>query len=372
MVETSQVVIVGGGVAGCSVAYYLALTGVKATIVEREGIGTQASGFSAGGLNPLEGTHIPGPLAPLTMESFRMHRELWDRLGDESGIDFQGRIKELVKLAFAEEEISGLRDSLERFNGTKVDGFWARWLDGQEIQKLEPRISSDVIGGVSVYGNGALDSQRYTLALASAAEKRGVTIRMGSVHGFRNDGRRVNGVLLADGEISCEQVVLATGPWSRKLGQELEIALPVDPLKGEILRLKLPGESLPCDFNSAGGSLYAKPDGLVWCGTTEEWQGFDRKPSESARQTIIQASLRMMPALAGAKVVKHTACLRPVTSDGMPVVGQAPGWDNIFLTSGAGRKGILLSTGMGKAIADMLTTGKTQLSIDCCSPARFT
>ena len=71
--ETSQVVIVGGGAAGCSVAYYLALAGVKATIVEREGIGTQASGFSAGGLNPLEGAHIPGSLAPLAIECFRMH-----------------------------------------------------------------------------------------------------------------------------------------------------------------------------------------------------------------------------------------------------------------------------------------------------------
>ena len=61
---TADVVIVGGGVAGCAVAYYLSLAGVKATVIEREGIGSQASGFSAGGLNPMEGTHIPGPLAP--------------------------------------------------------------------------------------------------------------------------------------------------------------------------------------------------------------------------------------------------------------------------------------------------------------------
>ena len=72
MTGTNDVVVVGGGAAGCSVAYYLALAGVKSTIVEREGIASQASGFSAGGLNPLQGTGIPGPLASVAMESFLM------------------------------------------------------------------------------------------------------------------------------------------------------------------------------------------------------------------------------------------------------------------------------------------------------------
>ncbi len=87
MVENTDVVIIGGGADGCSVDYYLSLAGVKATVVEREGIGTQASGFSAGGLNPLEGTNIPGPLGSLAIESFRMHRQLWSELQDSTGID---------------------------------------------------------------------------------------------------------------------------------------------------------------------------------------------------------------------------------------------------------------------------------------------
>ena len=88
MAETSDVVIVGGGAAGCSVAYYLALAGVKATVLEREGVGTQASGFSAGGLNPLQGTGIPGPLGPLAIESYRMHLKLWDELAETTGTDY--------------------------------------------------------------------------------------------------------------------------------------------------------------------------------------------------------------------------------------------------------------------------------------------
>ncbi|MFQ6026233.1 MAG: NAD(P)/FAD-dependent oxidoreductase [Dehalococcoidia bacterium] len=371
MAETSQVVIVGGGVAGCSVAYHLALAGVKATVIEREGIGTQASGFSAGGLNPLEGANIPGLLGPLAIESYRMHLKLWDQLKEETGIDYEGRINSLVKVAFDESEIPQLQESLDIFSEAQQDGFSAKWLDRKEIEELEPRISSEVVQGLQAYGNAALDSYKYTLALATAAEKRGAVIRSGSVNGFKIHNGRVTSVLFGDNEIECEQVVLATGPWSREVEPWLDISLPVDPLKGEILRLALPGAPLTSDFTGGGGSLYPKPDGLVWCGTTEEWQGFDKQPSESAKQSIMQGAIRIMPDLAQGKLVLHTACLRPVTPDWLPIVGWAPGWDNVFLTTGAGKKGILLSPGMGKATADLLTEGQTYMPVGPCSPQRF-
>src|SRR5919106_4024874 len=131
MVEPSEVVIVGGGVAGCSVAYHLALAGIKSTVIEREGVGTQASGFSAGGLNPLEGAQILGPLGPLAIESYRMHLKLWEELREDTGIDYQGRIISLVKVAFHESEIPELRQSLDVFTAARDDGFSASWLDRQ-------------------------------------------------------------------------------------------------------------------------------------------------------------------------------------------------------------------------------------------------
>ena len=99
--------------------------------------------------------------------------------------------------------------------------------------------------------------------------------------------------------------------------------------------------------------------------------GFNKQLPESARQSIMAGALRVMPDLAQARLVLHTACLRPVTADWLPIVGWAPGWDNVFLTTGAGKKGILLSPGMGKATADLLTQGRTDISIGPCSPQRF-
>ena len=147
MIETSDVVIIGGGVAGCASAYYLSLAGAKVTIIEREGISSQASGFSAGGLNPLEGSCIPGPLSALAMTSFKLHKELWGTLKNESSIDFQGRIISLTKVAFSEDEFPSLQESVSLFEDARDEGFSGEWLDRREILELEPRLSTRLIGG---------------------------------------------------------------------------------------------------------------------------------------------------------------------------------------------------------------------------------
>ena len=150
MAETSDVVIVGGGVAGCAVAYYLALAGVKSTIIEREGLGTQASGYSAGGLNPLQGLGVPGPLSGLSIESYRMHLNLWDGLKEQTGIDYEGHIVTLLQVAFDENEASDLEGTIEVFSD--ADGFDAHRLDPGEVSALEPRINPGVVAGVYARG----------------------------------------------------------------------------------------------------------------------------------------------------------------------------------------------------------------------------
>ena len=369
MADTTDVAIIGGGAAGCSVAYYLAQSGVKSTIIEREGVGNQASGYAAGGLNPLTGIGIPGPLAAFGWESFQLHLGLYDSLKEQSGIDYQYRTVAKLDLALEESEVDGLRQTVDLFQG--VDGFEARWVEPQEIAELEPRIGPGVLGGFYSYGNTAVDSHGFTKALSAAAVKMGSTVRAGNVRSLEGSGGIVDRVVLADGEISCEQVVIAMGPWSRKAEVWLGFYIPVDPLKGEIIRLENQGEPLKHDISGGGGSIYPKLDGLNWCGATEDWKGFDRVPSQQVAREIRQRVSRLVPDLAGARLVEHTACLRPVTPDWLPVLGRAPGWDNVYLATGAGKKGILLAPGIGKSIAALMTSGETALSIHGYSPERF-
>ena len=369
MTDADDVVIIGGGAAGCAAAYYLGLAGIRSTIIEGDAVASQASGYAAGLLNPLQGSGIPGPLGPLAMESFQMHRILVEDLQETTGIDYESRVVTQVKLAMDESEIPALEETFAVHS--RAPGFEARRLDSVDLRSLEPRLGPSVISGVYTKGNVGLDSYKYTLALAAGAEKLGATVRSGIVRGLERSGGRVTKVLLEDGEISCGTLVLAMGPWSRMAEPWLDAYIPVDPLKGEILRVEPSGPPLAHDFSGGGSSLYPKPDGLVWCGTTEDWRGFDRQPLDSTRQTLMDRAVRLMPELAQARLTLHTACLRPVTPDWLPIIGKPPGYDNVVLATGAGKKGILLSPGFGKAVADIISSGATQMPVADFEPGRF-
>ena len=368
--QTTDVAIIGGGIAGSAAAYYLAERGVKAVIIEREGIGAMASGYNAGGLNPLEGHGWP-QLRPMALQSFRLHQQLWDALPAATGIDYHGRISSIIKVAFTEDELPELRETLATFNGISEPGFSAAWLEREDALALEPRLSPDIIAGVRAVGNGALDGMEFTQALAAAAQKRGAKVVSASAVGLRLGNGRIESVVTGDSEIPCGALLIAAGPWCRAAEQWLDIAIPVDPLKGQIVRLQPNGPGLDYELIGGGSSMYAKTDGLIWCGSTEEDAGFDLSLTDDARARILEMAVRLMPSLADAAVVQQTACLRPLTPDWLPIVGRAPGWENAYIAAGGQKKGILLGPAMGKGIADIIAAGSTEICLDGCAPARF-
>lgn len=370
MAYTSEVVVVGGGAAGCATAYYLAKAGIASTVIEGNGVASKASGFSAGGLNPLQGAGIPGPLAPLAIKSFRMHQQIWPELL-ESGIDFEPDIVSVVAVAYDESEISGMEET-HRIFAKAEDDFEAEWLDAGQLREMEPRLADDALRGLETRGNAILSSYRYVMALAQASETMGANILTGNVVGIRSDGGRVTSVLLDDREIECGTVVFATGPWSRDVERWLRIRLPVEPLKGEILRMSLPDQpGLERDYQGFGVTLNHRERGQVWIGATEMRRGLDETPSEEARDVLMGGAVKLMPAIADAELVRHTACLRPVTPDWLPIIGRAPGWDNAYLSTGAGKKGILLSPAMGEAVAGLIASDYADPMMEDFSPDRF-
>ena len=211
----------------------------------------------------MQGAGIPGPLGPLAVESFQMHLEVKDQLQSESSVDFYPKVISMVRVAFDESDLGEFGETLEIFEA--ADGFSAHWLDSSELRDLEPRISTDAIRGLYTYGNASLDSHLYTVALSKAAENLGAIIRPGAATGLGKSGERVTGVLLEDGEIECAGVVLATGPWSKDVEDWLGVPVPIEPLKGEILRMEPLEKNGPAyDFSGAGVSLYQRADGLTW------------------------------------------------------------------------------------------------------------
>lgn len=367
---SAEVAIIGGGAAGCAAAYWLSLAGAPCVLIEREGIAAYASGYSAGGLNPLEGDNIPGALAPLAMRSFDLHKAIWDDIAERSGLDFEPEITSSVRVALAEGGIDALRASHAVFSAAG-DGFSAEWLDAAQLRELEPRITHDAIRALDARGNAILSSLRYTRALAESARTLGCRVVSDEAVGVAFAQDRIAGVKTrAGGTIPCGAVVFATGPWAADVEKWLGVPVPIEPWKGEIVRTLAPSGPLSADFHGADIDLNHREGGQVWVGATEERRGFDLSPSQSGRDSLIAAA-RLMPEMARAEIVRHTVCLRPLSADGLPIIGKAPGWRNAYLATGAGKKGILLSPAIGKIIADLITDGHTDMPTAGFGPERF-
>src|SRR2546428_466053 len=170
MTESSaDVVIVGGGIAGMTAAYYLAKAGVASVVVERDAIGSHASGFAYGGLSPLSGFGIPGPQAEIALDGMRLHRELSKTLLEETGIDVDFRVRTSLALAFTEADVRRLRAALPWQQ--QQPGYAVRWLDIAEARRGEPRVSGETLGGTLTQGGGAGEPHRLVLALAPCAAR---------------------------------------------------------------------------------------------------------------------------------------------------------------------------------------------------------
>lgn len=357
---TTEVAIVGGGIVGCATAYYLAQRGVASTIIERDGIAAHASGFAYGGLNPTSGAGIPGPMSPLARWAFGLHASLADALS-AAGCAIGYRRRDTLQLAFSKAEAEALAAAHERLPA--VDGIKATLLDAPTVRQHEPRVAEDVAAGLLLEGSAEVDARALTQALAQQAA---ASLRVESAESLAGRNGHACGIRTSHGVIPCQAVVLAPGPW-----RNVHSALPFAPLKGEILRLRTQGPPLVASIGWGGNYATTKPDGLVWAGTTEEQAGFDATPSATAKDAILARLGRILPGLTVAGVAQHTACLRPMTADGLAVLGRLPQWDNVYVAGGGGRKGVLYGPAMGLAMAQLVVGEEPELDLSPYAPGRF-
>ena len=365
-----DVIVVGGGIIGCLTAYLLSREGLKVTIVEADAVASHASGFAFGGLGPLEGAGIPDPLLGFSVWCLERHASLSPELEEASGVDTQFHLRDRLILAFDDSEALRYKEEIKWQKDVK--GFHVEWLDQADVLKVEPRANPACLGASYAQGTGAIEAYRYNLAAAQAAEKFGAEILLRRVTGLISQGGRCSGVTLETGQLEAGAVVLAVGPWSQQASSWCGVELPVTPLKGQVIRLQLTTDPMRASLNYAGSYAASKPDGLIWAGTTEEEAGFDVGITTAARDKIMGDLLKMAPSLADAELVQQTACLRPISADGLPIVGKVPGWENLYVGTGSGRKGILWSTGMCHGLADLIVKGSTDVpGVSSLDPARF-
>ena len=374
--ETADVAIVGGGLVGAATAYFLSSEGVDCVVVERDGIASHASGFSYAALGTFDEAGMDGAHFDVGSLGMRLHRELAESLLDDTGVNVEFRERPSLSLAFDEEEVAAAQspEGFERDRRSwEVDtqGYTIRWLTTEEAQEVEPRINPGVLGAVYTEGTCDVNAQRLTLALAMGAETRGARFVKGAVTGLSRESGRVRGVTLDGGGIECDRVVVATGPWSEAASDWLGVPIRMQPWKGQILRLRLPGP--PIRASVGGGDHFAstKPDGLTWVGPTFEDAGIDETTTDWARDEIMAAVVKNVPSLSEGEVVMHTACVRPLSADRKLVLGEVPGLDGAYVATGGGRLGLMLGPAMARLTADLIAKGATRVPLDEFDPGRF-
>jgi glycine oxidase len=362
------IVVVGGGITGAFTAYFLSRAGIETTLIERDEIAGHASGSNPGGLNPLHGAGIPGPMQQVALDAFRLHEDNWGSIRELAGIDFSARRTARLHLAVDRQDVEQLERVRKPYDSTP--GFTARWVERDELSTIEPGLDRAVERGLWTEGNARVDAATYTRAVARAASALGTAVVKGEVQGLRRHGGRVTGVDLRNGSIGCDGVVIASGPWCGEPARWLGIPIPVEPVKGELLLVA--GRGMRADLAWRNAAVYGTAGGEAWLGGTEERVGFDATPSSRARAAILERVSHVVPKMRSPRVLRHVAALRPVTRDGIPIVGLAGNLDNACLAVGSGRKGVLLSAAIGRAAADLVTSGSTAVPIGACSAERWT
>jgi glycine/D-amino acid oxidase-like deaminating enzyme len=357
MQSSNRVVVVGAGVFGCAAAYYLAKRGAAVTVIERDDFSAHASSNNPGNLNPIHGA--PTALLPLSLTSFELHRELADNLADLGCPSYERQPVSRVLVAFDEQDSLHLHEAEQAFVG--MEGFSCSRLEGNAVRHLDPRISHKVRTALLISGNMSINSALFHQALADGAAGLGARFVRDEVTALERDNNVITAARTRDRLFPCDQLVLATGPWISQAEKWLGVVQEVKPVKGEMLRIALPGAPLTYDFTRGMISLYRRGLNECWIGVTKDQVGFDETPSTGGRRHLLQAAMEIMPCVADAQVLDHRAALRPMTPDGLPLAGRVPGWRNCYLANGGGIKGMLLCSGIGTAIADLIFDGETPI-----------
>lgn len=368
-VSITDVVIVGGGVIGCAVAYYLRKAGLDVTILERDEIGQQASSAAAGLLAPLGPLSGPGPFADLLLTSCASFPALVPELEAVSNLCVGYERTGALRVVRDPKRIARLR---KRFASWQPLGLSVTWLDSDEIHRLEPALAEEVCGAVYAPEESQIDAVWLTQAFAQADRNLGVQMyEQTNVVGLSTDGARVTAVQTASGKsFSCSYVVLATGAWMAQAGTWLNYAVPVRPVRGQMLALRT--EKPILRHIIFGDATYLFPRGdIILVGATKEEAGFVAQTTEEGLQSLRAIAYRLCPALGECTLQRAWAGLRPGTPDSRPVVGPLPGWDNVLLAAGHNSLGIALSPITGQTIAETIISGRVPEMIQPFSIERF-
>src|SRR5215469_4191021 len=340
--QATDVVIIGGGVIGCSIAYQLSKAGVQASVLEREEIAAEASSAAAGLLSPDVVLTGPKAVADLFLASWSMTAEIVAEIEAGSGVEveyFQTGALHALRNA---DDRSSLQEFAEIWQALGSD---VKWLIGEQVYQYEPLLKRTFEAALYVPETASIRPRLMTRAYAGAARKYGANFfEHTEVTGLLWDAGKVISVQAAESKtIACDCVVVATGAWSESIGSLLGLNIPVFPARGQILSLRQPEKPLKYTIIGNGTYIVPKIDNTIYVGATVEQAGFDKSNTAGGIARLLSSAIQILPELEHATIVDIWSGRCPWSQGSYPILGKAPGWENVILAKGHGSGGFELS-----------------------------
>jgi glycine oxidase len=370
--QTTDILIIGGGVIGLSLAREFHKKGVrKITVLERGKTGQESSFAAAGILAPNDESEKYTVLFEICMESKRLYPYFVEQLFAETGVDVELDRSGSLYLAFSDADIAQIRRHLKWGKSVSLD---VEHLSAEEVRKIEPLVSPEVREGLFFPNDWQVENRKLLIALQKYAELNRIEIVENTeVKNLIIENGKAVGAETSDEKFFAGTTVLATGAWT-SLIKSGENALPlpdIKPIRGQMLSFKTEEKLFSTVIYNSRGYLVPRVDGRILIGATVEDAGFDKNLTEDGIKYLLETAFEISPHLASLEVSDKWAGLRPFTADGLPILGAFPEIENLHVATAHYRNGILLAPLTAKILAEKIVENLDSKYLETFSPKRF-
>ena len=366
----SDVLIIGGGVIGLTIARELYKKGVrKITILERGEVGKEASHAAAGMLAPHAETEKLDEFYYFCDESNKLYPNLAAELFDETAVDIELDRNGTLYLAFTETDVLEIR---RRFEWQKSAGLQVAHLSAQETRQAEPFVSPDVLESLFFPNDWQVENRKLVQALQKFAELGGIEIRENTeITSLLIENRKITGAETVSEKFFAEKVVLAGGAWTSLVKTQGFTIPKVNPIRGQMISFHTAKRLFQKVIYSPRGYLVPRADGRILAGASVEDVGFDKNTTESEIALLRENTLEIAPSLVNLEVAEKWAGLRPLAADGLPILGSFPQVENFFVATAHYRNGILLAPLTAKILAENIVDNEISDYLKIFGTERF-
>lgn len=357
MTDKAKVVILGGGISGCAIAYYLAKKGLTdVLVIEREKFNSaQATGKCAGGVRSQFSSDINCRMSLLS-------EEIFEKLGEEVGANILFDQKGYLFVCVTEEELALQKKANEIQIGAGIDT--VQFMTPDEIHERWPVIrTDDLVGGAYNPRDGFVDPHEVTQGYIAAAKKLGVRQMLETeVMGLKMDGKRIVGVETSAGDIECDMFVNAAGAWCREVGALAGVDIPADPYR-RVLYITAPMDTIPEDLpmvvdNHTGAYMRRESGGIEFGrANPDEPSSFNQNPDMEYLEEILDYYIHRLPLMEEAELSDSWAGLYSITKDHHAILGHTPDCENMILACGYSGHGLMHGPAVGLLIAELIVDG---------------